>query len=144
MELLIDTNVILEMVLQRKNYNTVIELFRIAIHSWDKPYITASSITDLFYIIRKETRNTEQTYIVMEDILTLVSILLVEEFDIWEAYLQKWNDFEDCVQYMTGKNHFMECIVTFNKKDYSKSLLPVLTPEEYIQKKSSTSISEFD
>ena len=101
---MIDTNVILDMVLKRKDYNISIKLFQ-KIDAYNiEAYITASTITDLFYIIRKETQDMEQTYLIMGNILKLVRILAVSGNDIQEAFLRKWKDFEDCVQYMTGKN----------------------------------------
>ncbi len=73
------------------------ELFRKIKNSKAIAYITASSITDLFYIIHKKTHNINQTYIIMKNIFRLVVILSVTEQDIQEAFKQKWKDFEDCV-----------------------------------------------
>lgn len=80
-----------------KNYDIVMELFRKIKNSKAIAYITASSITDLFYIIHKKTHNINQTYIIMKNIFRLVVILSVTEQDIQEAFKQKWKDFEDCV-----------------------------------------------
>lgn len=133
MKLLIDTNVILDMVFKRQNYNVGIELFRKIRSSGMDACITASSVTDLFYIIRKETHDTQQTYEIIENIFKLVAILSVTEKDIHDAFRKKWKDFEDCVQYMTGKNSMVDYIVTCNQKDYEEDLLPVLTPEACIK-----------
>ncbi len=38
--------------------------------------------------------------------------------------------FEDCVQYMTGKNSGADFIITVNKGDFEGALLPVRTPVE--------------
>ncbi|MBD5522104.1 MAG: PIN domain-containing protein [Lachnospiraceae bacterium] len=133
MKLLIDTNVILDMVFKRQDYNVAIELFRKIRSSGVDACITASSVTDLFYIIRKETHDTQQTYEIIENIFKLVAILSVTEKDIHDAFRKKWKDFEDCVQYMTGKNSMVDYIVTDNQKDYEEDLLPVLTPEECIK-----------
>lgn len=130
MKLLIDTNVILDMVLNRENCRISMDLFRKIRGTRVKAYITASSVTDLFYIIHKETHNTSQTYVVIENIFKLVKILPVTDKDILDAFQKKWKDFEDCVQYMTGENNDMDYIVTVNKKDYKDALLPVLTPTE--------------
>ena len=133
MKLLIDTNGILDMVLKRNNCDTSMELFRKIRKYRADAYITASAVTDLFYIIRKETHDTEHTYTVMENIFKLVAVLAVTEKDIQYAFRQKWKDFEDCVQYMTGKNNGVDYIVTANKKDYSDNLIPVLTPAMCIE-----------
>ena len=39
----------------------------------------------------------------------MVAVLSVTEKDIQDAFGQKWKDFEDCVQYMTGKNNKADC-----------------------------------
>lgn len=132
MKLLIDTNVILDMVLKRNDYEISMELFRKAKENGAGVYITASSVTDIFYIIRKETHNTNQTYVIMDNIFRLVVVLSVTEQDIREAFEQKWKDFEDCVQYITGRNNRMDYIVTVNQKDYKDAQLPVMTPAAWI------------
>lgn len=55
------------------------------------------------------------------------------EKDIQDAFEQKWKDYEDCVQYMTGKNSRMDYIITVNRKDYADALLPVMTPAAWIE-----------
>ena len=50
------------------------------------------------------------------------------------AFFQKWKDFEDCVQYMTGKNNESDYIITVNRKDYKEDSLPVLTPASWMEK----------
>lgn len=132
MKLLIDTNVILDMVLKRSGCDISMELFRKVKDIGASAYITASSVTDIFYIIRKETRDTNRTYVIMENIFRLVEVLSVTEKDIQDAFEQKWKDFEDCVQYMSGKNSRMDYIITENCKDYANVMLPVMTPEAWI------------
>lgn len=134
MKLLIDTNVILDMVLKRSGYDISMELFRKVRETGAGAYITAFSVTDIFYIIRKETHDISRTYVIMENIFQLVSVLSVTEKDIRDAFGQKWKDFEDCVQYMTGKNSNMDYIITVNGKDYADAMLPVMTPAVWIEK----------
>ncbi len=133
MKLLIDTNVILDMVLKRSGCDISMELFRKVKETGASAYITASSVTDIFYIIRKETHDTSRTYVIMENIFRLVAVLSVTEKDIQDAVGQKWKDFEDCVQYMSGKNNRMDYIITVNRKDYADALLPVMTPTEWME-----------
>lgn len=136
MKLLIDTNVILDMVFQREGCDNSMKLFRKIRENGDAAYITASSVTDLFYIIRKETHDTGQTYVIMENIFKLAAVLSVTEKDIQNAFGQKWKDFEDCVQYMTGKNNGVDYIITLNRKDYEDISLPVQTPAVWLEKAS--------
>ncbi len=133
MKLLIDTNVILDMVFNRRGCDISVELFRQVKETGASAYITASSVTDIFYIIRKEIHDTGRTYVVMENIFRLVAILSVTDKDIKDAFGEKWKDFEDCVQYMTGKNARMDYIITGNRKDYADAMLPVMTPVAWIE-----------
>jgi predicted nucleic acid-binding protein len=132
MNLLIDTNVMLDMVLHRKNCDISLALFRKIRASHQRAYITASSVTDLFYIIRKETHNIEQTYHIMGNILKLVFVLPVTDSDVREAFEQKWKDFEDCVQYTTAKNNHINYIITNNVQDFAGTEIPVLPPSEFL------------
>lgn len=133
MKLLIDTNVILDIVLKRSGCDISMELFRKVKETGASAYITASSVTDIFYIIRKGTGDISRTYAIMENIFRLVTVLSVTDTDIQNAFEKKWNDFEDCVQYMTGKNNRMDYIITVNRKDYTNALLPVMTPAAWIE-----------
>ena len=133
MKLLIDTNVILDMVLKRQNCEISMELFRRIRDFGIEAYITASAVTDLFYIIRKETSSVGRTYAVMENIFKLVAVLSVTGRDIDDAFCRRWKDFEDCVQYTTGKNSGVDYIVTGNRRDYADVLLPVVTPKSCIE-----------
>lgn len=133
MKLMIDTNVILDMVFRRKGCDDSMKLFRKIKDYGYVAYITASSVTDLFYITRKVLHDTGQTYAVMENIFKLVTVLSVTEKDIMDAFGQKWKDFEDCVQYMTGKNSGADFIITVNRGDFEDVLLPVRTPAEWLE-----------
>lgn len=133
MNLLIDMNVILNMVFKRSGFDDAVQLFRKIKESNNNAFITASTVTDLFYIIRKEMHDTDKTYVVMENIFKLVGILAVTEEDIQLAFEQKWKDFEDCVQYTTAKNNRMDYIVTGNRKDYEDSSVAVVLPKECIE-----------
>ena len=44
------------------------------------------------------------------------------------------NDFEDAIQYNTALDNNIEIIITRNKRNFKKSILPVLTAKEYLNK----------
>ena len=132
MELLIDTNILLDIVFKRNNSKACADVFQKAKASNAKTYITASSATDLFYIIRKETHDTAATYGIMRYIFRLVSVLGVTSHDVKEAMQQEWKDFEDCLQYTTAKNNHLDYIITNNTADFKNTTLRVLSPEGYL------------
>jgi predicted nucleic acid-binding protein len=133
MKLLIDTNVILDMIFKRAGFEDVVKLLRKIKENKHESFITASSVTDLFYIIRKETHSVEKTYEYMKFIFKLVDILGVTSTDINEALENKWKDFEDCVQFVVAKNSEINYIVTSNIRDYKGESVAVITPQDCIQ-----------
>jgi predicted nucleic acid-binding protein len=133
MKLLIDTNVILDLIFHRVGCEDAKCLFRKAEREESVVFITASIATDLFYIIRKETHDTERTYQIIGNILKLTKVLPVTEHDVKGAFGEKWKDFEDCVQYTVAINNRVDCIITGNNKDYANSSLPVMSPQEYLK-----------
>lgn len=95
-------------------------------------YVTATTVTDLFYIIYKQTHDVQKTYIIMKNIFKLVSVISVTDKDIQFAFERQWKDFEDCVQYTTARDNQMDYVITANAKDYEGDSEMVLPPEEWI------------
>lgn len=136
MELLIDTNIILDVVLNRAGCNNALRLFQTAQTMGDCAYITASSVTDLFFIIHKSTHSKDATYKALHYILSLVRVLPVAEQDILDAISREWRDFEDCVQYTTALRNGIDLIVTNNISDFKEFGVPAVPPEEYVRLRS--------
>lgn len=95
MDLLIDTNIILDMVLKREKYQLIVLFFKTIENIGAKAYITATTVTDLFYIIQRQTNNVGRTYTIMENVFKIVSVLSVTDEDIQMAFEREWKDFEN-------------------------------------------------
>lgn len=132
MDLLIDTNIILDMVFKRKKYQLTVLLFKTIDDIGARAYITATTVTDLFYIIQKQTLSVEKTYAVMRNIFKIVSVLSVTSEDIQAAFEKGWKDFEDSVQYTTAFNNQMDYIITCNVKDFESDKGKVILPDQWI------------
>ena len=141
MTLLIDTNILLDMVFKRPNCEKVKKLFSLILEKDVLAVITASAVTDLFYIIRKLTHDIDKTYTIMENIFKLVSnyfrmffakILSVTDKDIETAFFKKWKDFEDCVQYTTAKHNSVDYLITSNVHDFEETVFPIISVDEGI------------
>lgn len=134
MDLLIDTNIILDMVFKREKYQLTVLLFKTIENIGARAYITATTVTDLFYIIQRQTHNVGKTYSVMQNIFKIVSVLSVTNEDIQAAFEKGWKDFEDSVQYTTACNNQMDYIITCNVKDFENNEGKVILPEKWIAK----------
>ena len=91
--------------------------------------VTSSlSIVNTIYIGRKyELPIVKQR---IKSILSFISVCDLQADVVIKSLDSDWKDYEDSVQSMTALETFADCIVTRNKKDFGKSVIPVYTIEE--------------
>ena len=134
MKILIDTNVIIDALTSREPWNESAEkIFIMAANNIVDMYITASSTTDIYYLVRKHLHNTETARQVMSKLYSLVGILEVKEEDCVDALVSPITDYEDAVVEQVARRTGVDCIVTRNQKDYEPGLTKVFLPDDYIQ-----------
>ncbi len=131
-KILIDTNIVLDFALKREPFG---EQAKTLILSFGNPnvkvFLTASSVTDIYYILNKiKGRKFAVTF--LKNFVNIVRIAGVDEEIIMEALNSEMKDFEDAVQTETAINHNINIIITRDKKDYKNSGLQVFSPIEYI------------
>lgn len=135
MRVMIDTNIILDVLLQREEFfKKSKEVLILCEEHKCQGLVSASAITDIFYITRKALGNTEETYRVLGNILNIVKVLTVTNTDVLNAFQTKAKDFEDCLIATCAKSNKCDCIVTRNKKDFMDFGIILCSPEEIIEK----------
>lgn len=133
MKILVDTNIIIDALTSREPFREDAEqIFLLAANQIEDMYITASSATDVYYLVRKYLHSTEQAKSVMAKLYELFHILDVTSADCQEALLSEVNDYEDAVISCCAFRNHMDYIVTRNIKDYERARTNVLSPGEFI------------
>ena len=131
MQIMLDTNVVLDVLLNRPAFvQNSAEILRVASEEIQE-FITASAITDIYYIARKELRGSLQAKALIRNLLQIVHVAAVSEVDIWAALESDWKDFADSVQNTVAEHQRFDYIITRNPSDFKDSNLPVLTPQEF-------------
>lgn len=134
MKILIDTNVIIDALTSREPWNESAEkIFIMAANNIVDMYITASSATDIYYLVRKHLHNAETARQVMSKLYSLVGILEVKQEDCIDALASPITDYEDAVVEQVARRSGVECIVTRNQKDYEAGLTKVFLPDDFIR-----------
>lgn len=134
MKVLIDTNVIIDALTSRKPWNEYAEkIFLMAANNIIDMYITSSSATDIYYLIRKHLHKTETARQIMGKLYSLVGILEVKEEDLIDALASPITDYEDAVIEQVARRSKIECIVTRNGQDYEAGRIHIYSPKEFIQ-----------
>ncbi|MCQ2798127.1 MAG: PIN domain-containing protein [Bacilli bacterium] len=134
MRILFDTNVILDILLKRKEFlDNSLGSVKTALHQGDCCMLSSSVITDIFYLARKFYSDKEKA---MQCVITSVSLFKlapVTEECIVCSLGKEFSTFEDAVIDSVATNCQADCIVTRNKADFKKSKNIVFTPQEFIE-----------
>lgn len=130
MRILFDTNIILDVLLNRKEFvETSANLVGMVENNNLDGYLCATTITTLAYLISKAI-NKKQAKIEIQKLLTLFKISDVNSTVLKLSINSEFADFEDAVQYYSGETCDVEGLVTRNTKDYKNTDLPIYTPDE--------------
>ncbi|MCR5767280.1 MAG: PIN domain-containing protein [Lachnospiraceae bacterium] len=133
MKLMIDTNIILDVLLERiPFYAKSKQILTMCENKKNHGFISASAATDIFYLIRKGLQNTDDAYDALGHILNIVKVLTVTNEDVNTAFLQRAKDFEDCLLAVCAKSNKCDGIVTRNQKDFTSFGIDVYSPDEII------------
>ncbi len=132
-KILLDTNIVLDIALNRDKFGeNAGKLILFIVRNNINSYVTASSITDIYYVLRKEKGHATSIEF-LKDFVQIVSIIGVDEKIIINALESRMKDFEDAVQVETAINNNIDVIITRDKRDYQDLELKVLSPVEYVE-----------
>ena len=133
-KILIDTNVLLDYLLEREPYfESAKQVVISCVEGKVKGCIAAHSISNMFFILRKDFTAKERR----EVLTNLCSIFDVEGIDKSKLLSglsnEDFSDFEDCLQMECAKAYEAEYIVTRNVSDYATSEIKAIEPEDYLK-----------
>lgn len=129
--LLIDSNVILDIFLKREPFFSMSVRAVSLSRSHDiNNFISASSVTDIYYLAYKNLKDHQALRKMFKDIFEFVDVVKVIDKDIHKAFSLNWKDFEDSVQYAVALHNDFDGIVTRNMKGFADSEVKIFTPEE--------------
>lgn len=134
MKLLIDTNVVLDVLLRREPFfRTAAEVLSLTQRDEVREYVSASAITDIYYIANKQMKDRDAVRDLLKRLLMVVSVAAVSEREIQNALNLAWGDFEDSVQYSVALMNEMDGIVTRNPSDYQAANMRIWLPEQALE-----------
>ncbi|WP_443944445.1 type II toxin-antitoxin system VapC family toxin [Pedobacter sp. AW1-32] len=133
MMLLFDTNIIIDIILTREPFfNDSSKVFEFIDGEKFKGCITASSLTDIYYIVKKKSDHATAINFIESLILT-VEILNVNKDTIILALHANFKDFEDAVQNAAAELNHIDLIISRNTQDFTDSKIPVQTPTDFLK-----------
>ena len=134
MEVLIDTNIILDWFLKRSDfYETAKTLLNKCWFSDIKSYLTIHSISDLYYVINKKFDIAEKKKL-LQLLLNRNEIISESKNDI-AMFIENdaLTDLEDGLQMQAAKDCKLDYIITRDIDDFKMSDVPAILPEDFLR-----------
>jgi len=132
-KIFIDTDIILDLLAERDPfYESAAELFSIIDTGNIKAYTSAVIIANINYILTKMLDKNKAKKNIIK-IMTLLSVLSVNEKIIKLGLASDFKDFEDSLQYYTAVENKIEHLITRNIDDFKTAKITILTAEEFLK-----------
>jgi predicted nucleic acid-binding protein len=132
MKILLDTNIVLDLLMQRELfYEDAVEIFTAIELGKLDGYLCATTITTIYYLVSKNTTN-KKTDEIIENLLQLFKIADVDKEVLLLSLKNNGVDFEDSVIYTSAKMSQVDMIISRDKKGFKNSKVEVKTPKEFL------------
>ena len=132
-KVLFDTNIILDIALEREPF---FQDTRTAFEEIDSGlitgFVTATTLTDIYYITKKEIGHNKALEFI-QNLIEVVDVAGVDRSVIEYALVSGFKDFEDAVQEFSSQRNAIEIIVTRNVTDFKESALKIFTPQQFVK-----------
>ena len=132
-KILIDTNVLLDYLLEREPFFEDAKKVILSCTEGDtKGSIAAHSISNMFFILRKDYTAKERR-VISSSLCTIFDVEGIDKAKLLSGLAnEEFSDFENCLQMECAKSYGAEYIVTRNVSDYSVSDIKAILPSEYL------------
>ena len=132
MKILLDTNIAMDIITKRDGYEDSLQILKYCEIGTVKGYISALSIADLMYLLRKYI-GAEEARKSVQLLTLIIEAADILKNDISNTFLSSMKDFEDSVQSFCAKRINVDYIVTKNIKDFKDSLVPAILPRDLLK-----------
>lgn len=129
---LLDTNVILDALLDRQPWSTDAKaLWQAHLNNQFAAHVTATSLTDIFYISRRHAGR-DKAWMAIQACLDQLYVTAVGFNELQVAATLGGSDFEDNLQIACAMTAQLDVIVTRDASGFAASSIPVLTPQQML------------
>lgn len=133
-KVLIDTDIILDFFFDREPFaENAAKILSLCEKKTIAGFVTPVIVSNVYYLLRQKAKQ-EKVIEKLKVLLSIINVLIIDKKSILVALNSDFKDFEDALQnYAAEINGEINLIVTRNTKDYQKSELGVMKPEELLK-----------
>jgi predicted nucleic acid-binding protein len=130
--LLVDTNVVLDVILERAPWvGDATALFDVVARGQAPAFIAGHTVTTVHYIVERE-RDRRTATTAVGDLLTLFPVVPLDTADFQRALALRLRDYEDAVQAVASLRIGADFLVTRNPKDFRGAPVTPRAPGEVL------------
>jgi predicted nucleic acid-binding protein len=131
-KVVIDINIFLDFLFKREGHEKVAEIFKQCIKGKVKGFSCAHEITTLNYFLNKSNKDKLKIKKTISGIMRRFKVIAINKEILTGALFSEIDDFEDAVIEISSKECNADYILTRNTKDFKKSVVKPITPEELL------------
>lgn len=132
MNLLLDTCVVIDYLGRKEPFYAEAERVMAAGFFGDaRLWIAGQTINDAFYVLSKYL-GPRRVQAALETLLQVVTPVALSPTDYTSALRLGWDDLEDCLVALCAQSARADYLVTRDTKGFSRSLVPVVSPSEWL------------
>ncbi|TAG51450.1 MAG: PIN domain-containing protein [Cytophagales bacterium] len=133
MRILLDTNIILDIALQREPfYDSSANVFKLIDKNKIYGFVTATTISDIYYIAKK-AKNHQLAVLFLKNLISIIDILEIDFKIIENSLKSPVLDFEDAIQVEASKKNDIDYIITRNIDDFKYSNIKAVLPNVILE-----------
>lgn len=141
MKVFLDTNIILDLLLERAGFETCADIFETCENQGHKLSVSVLTMVNVAYVYKK-TVGQNMAIVNLKYLSSLLEVLPMD-FDMMQsAIMMSGRDFEDTFQAVCAKDGACDFIITRNPKDFvvkkglakAKKIPIVVTPLEFLNR----------
>ena len=122
----------MDFLFKRDGHKEVVEIFKFCIKGLVNGFICAHEITTLYYFLDKSIKDTNTIKKSISRIMRRFKVIEINEEILRQSLYSEIDDYEDAVIEVSANIHNVEYILTKNIKDFRKSIIKAITPEEFL------------
>ena len=132
--ILIDTDVILDLFFDREPFSeNAAKVLSLCEKKVVIGFVTPVIISNVYYLLSQKAKQ-EKVIEKLKTLLSILEVLVIDKNTITVALNSEFKDFEDALQnYSAELNGEIDMIITRNTKDYKKSKLGIMNPENFLK-----------
>ena len=132
--ILIDTDVILDLFFDREPFSeNAAKILSLCEKKAVIGFVTPVIISNVYYLLSQKAKQ-EKVMQKLKLLMSILEVLVIDKKAIIVSLNSEFKDFEDALQnYSAELNGEIDIIITRNTKDYKKSQIGIMNPENFLK-----------